>query len=178
MHHQHAGVVILVLVVVGGTVVLTAVAVVTGLRMRRRMFTGAARDQWVEARRGLSRRERRHVRWASMRRRPVSAAALAPAQLAYISYARYATERTPLATSRRFRAAFPVLYGLLAVGTAVEGIHDSQARIFHFALAAGYAVLAVLWGPVMSRSLTRQPARLERLRTQINDRYSPASPTP
>jgi hypothetical protein len=101
-----------------------------------------------------------------------------PRALAYISYARYATERTPLATSRRFRAAFPVLYGLLAAGTAVEGIHDSQARIFHFALAAGYAVLAVLWGPVMSRSLTRQPARLERLRTQINDRYSPASPTP
>jgi hypothetical protein len=98
--------------------------------------------------------------------------------LAYISYARYTAERTPLATSRWFRAAFPVLYGLLAVGTAVERIHDSQAGIFHFALAASYTVLAVLWGPVMSRSLTRQPARLERLRIQINDRYSPASPTP
>ena len=64
-----------------------------------------------------------------MRRRPVSAAALAPAQLAYISYARYVAERTPLATNRWVRAGFPVLYGLLAAGMAVEAIHDSQARI-------------------------------------------------
>ena len=40
MHHQHAGVVILVLVV-GGTVVLTTIAVLIGLRMRRRMFAGS-----------------------------------------------------------------------------------------------------------------------------------------
>ncbi len=81
------------------------------LRIRRRLFAGAARDQWDEARRGLSSREQRHVQWA-----------------------------------------------------------------FHFALAAGWAAFAVLWWPGMFRSLARQPARLERLRTQINDRYGPASP--
>ena len=177
MHHQHADVVIPVLVL-GGTLACVIVAVLFALRLRRRIFAGAARDQWLETRRGLSLRERRHVQWASMRRRPVSAAALAPAQLAYISYARYVAERTPLATSRWLRAGFPVLYGLLAAGTAAEGIHDSQARIGHLALAAGYAILAVLWGPVMSRALARQPARIERLRTQINDRYRPAPPAP
>jgi hypothetical protein len=138
MHHQHAGVVILVLVV-GGTVAFTSVAVLIGLRMRRRIFAGAPRDQWDETRRGLSGREQRHVQWATMRRRPVSTAGLAPAQRAYISYAR-------------------------------------QMKIFHFALAAVWAALAILWGPVMSRSLARQPARMERLRAQINDRYGPPSP--
>ena len=176
MHHQHAGVVILVLAAVGCTAVIGAIAVPIGLRMRRRIFAGAARDQWIEARRGLSSRERRRVQWASMRRRPVSAARLAPAQLAYISYARYTAERTPWKTSRWLRAVFPVLLGLLAAGMAIEGIQDSQARIFHFALAAGYAGLAVLWVPVISRAINRQPARLERLRTQINDHYGPASP--
>jgi hypothetical protein len=176
MHHQHADVVIVVLVVVGCTVVSGPIAVLIGLRMRRRIFAGAARDQWIEARRGLSSREWRHVQWASMRRRPVSAPALAPAQLAYISYARYTAERTPWKTSRWLRAMFPVLLGLLAAGMAIEGIQNSQARIFHFALAAVYAALAVLWVPLISRTINRQPARLERLRTQINDRYGPASP--
>ncbi len=175
MHHQHAGVVILVLVV-GGTVAFTAVAVLIGLRMRRRIFAGAPRDQWDEVRRGLSGREQRHVQWATMRRRPVSAAGLAPAQRVYISYARGTAERTPWTASRWFRAAFPILYGLLAVSMAIEGILQSQVRIFHFTLAAVCAALAILWGPVMSRSLARQPARMERLRTQINDRYGPASP--
>ena len=175
MHHQHAGVVIWVLVV-GGTVAFTTVAVLIGLRMRRRIFAGAPRDQWDEARRELSGREQRHVQWATMRRRPVSAAGLAPAQRAYISYARDTAERSPWTTSRWFRAAFPILYGLFAVSMAIEGILQSQMRILHFALAAVWAALAILWGPVMSRSLARQPARMERLRTQINDRYGPASP--
>ena len=112
-----------------------------------------------------------------MRRRPVSAAALAPAtagvHLLRPLHSRAHSIGQPAGGSgprSRFCTA------CFAVGTAVEGIHDSQARIFHFALAAGYAILAVLWGPVMSRSLTRQPARLERLRAQINDRYGPASP--
>ena len=109
------------------------------------------------------------MQWASIRRRPVSAPALAPAQLAYISYARYTAERTPWKASRWLRAVFPILLGLLAVSMAIEGIQDSQARIFHFALAAGHAALAVLWAPLISRALTRQPARLEHLRTQIND---------
>jgi hypothetical protein len=175
MHHQHAGVVTLVLVV-GATVAFTTVAVLIGLRMRRRIFAGAPRDQWDEARRGLSGREQRHVQWATMRRRPVSSAGLAPAQCVYISYARDTAERSPWTTRRWFRAAFPVLSGLLAVSMAIEGILQSQARIFHFALAAVWAALAILWGPVTSRSLARQPARMERLRTQINDRYGPESP--
>ncbi len=175
MHHQHADAVILVLVF-GGTAAFVIAAMLIALRIRRRLFAGAARDQWDEARRGLSSREQRHVQWATMRRRPVSAAGLAPAQLAYVCYARDTAERSPLTTSRWLRAAFPILYGLLAVGTAIEGILDSQARIFHFALAAGWAAFAVLWWPGMFRSLARQPARLERLRTQINDRYGPASP--
>src|ERR1700727_1611768 len=124
MHHQHAGVVILVLVV-GGTVAFTTVAVLIGLRMRRRIFAGAPRDQWDEARRGLSGREQRHVQWATMRRRPVSSAGLAPAQCVYISYARDTAERNPWTTRRWFRAAFPVLSGLLAVSMAIEGILQS-----------------------------------------------------
>jgi ligand-binding sensor domain-containing protein len=175
MHHQHADAVILVLVI-GGTVAFVVVVMLIALRMRRRLYAGAALDQWDEIRRGLSNRKQRHVQWATMRRRPVSAAALAPAQLAYISYARYTVERTPWKTSRWFRTAMLSLYSLLAVGMVIQGIQDSQERIFHFALAAVWAALAVLWVPVMSRALTRQPARLEHLRTQINERYGPALP--
>src|SRR5450755_166221 len=177
MHHQHADVVILVLVI-GGSVAVTTVAALFALRMRRRIFAGAARDQWDEGRRALSSREQRHVQWATMRRRPVSAAGLAPAQRAYISYALDTAERSPWTTNRWLRAAFPILYGLLAINATIEGMQHSQARIFHFALAAGFAAVAVMWGPGMSRSLTRQPARMERLRSQINDRYGPASATP
>ena len=82
-----------------------------------------------------------------MRRRPVATAGLAPAQRAYICYARDTAERTPWMTSRWFRTAFGLLYGLLAVSMAVEGIPQSQARIFHFAVAAVWGALAILWGP-------------------------------
>jgi hypothetical protein len=174
MHHRHADVVILILTI-GGSIAVTTIAALIGLRLRRRLFVGAARDQWDEARRGLSSREQRHVQWATMRSRPVSAAGLAPAQLAYISYARDSAERSPWTTSRWFRAAFPILYGLLAINAAIEGIQHSQTRFFHFVIAAGCAGLTLIWGPAMSRSLPSQVARMERLRAQINDRYGPAA---
>jgi hypothetical protein len=175
--HQQAGVVPLVLGI-GVAVAVIAIALFVGLRMRGRLFAGAARDQWDEGRSALSSREQRQVQWATMRRRPVPAAALAPAQRAYISYAQYTIGRSPWTTSRRFRTAFQVLYGLLAVNSVIEGTQHSQGRIFHLVLAACFAALAVVWVPLTARSLRRLPARLERLRTQINDRYGPASATP
>jgi cytochrome bd-type quinol oxidase subunit 1 len=70
---------------------------------------------------------------------------------------------------------FPVVYGLLAINDVVEGVQHGQARILHFAIAAVFVALAVLWVLVVPRSLARQPARMERLRTQVNDRYGPVS---
>jgi len=174
MHHQNNDVLILVLAI-AGSLAVTTVAVLVAFRMRRRLFAGPARDQWDEDRRELSSRERRHVQWATMRRRPVSAAALAPAQLAYISFALDTVKRSPWTTTRWFRVLFPVLYVALAVLNAAGAIQSSQGRIVHFVLAAGFVILAVMFGFGMSRSIARQPVRLERLRAQINDRYGPAS---
>jgi hypothetical protein len=173
MHREHADVVVLV-IAFGGAAVGTAIGTLIALRLRRRIFAGPALDQWRAGCRELSRGEQLRVQWATLRRRPVSAARLASAQLAYVCYARYTVERSPLTRNRWFRAAFPVFYGLFAIIYAVEGMQQSQARIFHFGLAAAFAALAVTWAIAVPRSFNRMPARLERLQAQISNRYGPA----
>ena len=96
-----------VLLISGISLAVAVVAVTAGLRLRRRLFAGPAWDRWRDARAGLSPRDQRRVRWATMRHQPVSAPELVAAQLAYLGCARDTAIRSPLRTKRWLRAAFP-----------------------------------------------------------------------
>ena len=146
-------------------------ALVIAMRGRRKVFAGAARDAWERARRDLSHDDEFRVRRATMRRRPVDDAALAPAQLAYSRYVQYTAERSPL-LRWPLRAAMIVIYGGNSVLQIVMAVTETRSRPFHLALGVAFAVLTVMYGPLMSRSLSRQPARMRQLRAQVTERYS------
>ncbi len=158
------GIAFLLVVVISGT------AVAVGVRSRRRMFAGPARDAWDQARRDLSRGDQRQVQWATGRRRPVNRPALALPQLVYSRYAQYQAERSPV---RRmpFRVGFAVLYVALAGENFVNGAVDPHWRIFHFMVGALFAFCAVMWALVVPRSASQGPARMKRLRQEIRERY-------
>jgi hypothetical protein len=137
---------------------------------RRRVFAGAARDAWEQARRDLSRGDEFQVRRATIRRRPVDHAALAPAQLAYSRYVQYTAERSPL-LRWPLRTAMVVIYGGNSVLQIVMAVTETRSRALHVVLGVAFAVLTVMYGPLMSRSLSRQPARMRQLRAQVAERY-------
>lgn len=159
------------LLISGISLAVAVVAVAAGLRLRRRMFAGPAWDRWQDARAGLSSRDQRRVRLATMRHRPVSTPELVAGQLAYLGYARDAATRSPLLTKRWLRAAFPVLYVLLGVSELITAMQHGPgpARIFDFVLAGAFALLAVMWAAAVPRSLARQSGRLDRLHDRITD---------
>jgi hypothetical protein len=138
---------------------------------RRRAFAGPARDAWEQARHDLSRGDQLRVRRATMRRRPVDDAALASAQLAYSRYIEYTAERSPL---RRWplQTAMIVIYAGNSVLQIVMAVTETRLRAVHLVLGVGFAMLTVTYGPLMSRSLGRQPARMRQLRAQVRERYS------
>ena len=145
-------------------------ALVIAMRGRRKVFAGDARCAWERARRDLSRGDEFQVRRATMRRRPVDRATLAPAQLAYSRYVQYTAERSPL-LRWPLRTAMIVIYAGNAVLQIVMAVTETQSRAFHLALGVAFAVLTVMYGPLMSRSLSRQPARMRQLRAQVTERY-------
>jgi hypothetical protein len=157
-------IVLLVVVVVSGAVVAV------GLRGRRRVFAGPARDAWQLARHDLSGRDQRHVQWATGRHRPVEHPSLALPQLVYSRYVQYQAEHSPL-RRKSFRLAFAAVYVALAAQNFVNGAVNPHSRVFDFVLGTVFAALAVLWGLVMSRSLSRGPQRMKRLRQQVRERY-------
>lgn len=127
----------------------------------------------LRTRRELSGRDQRRVQRATRRCQPVSAAGLALAQLAYLAYARDVRERTPRVLGRWLRIMVPALYALIAAGCIVDGLGHSSgpATIAAFAGAALSAALAVAYAVMPPRFLGPQPARLDWLLTQINDRF-------
>lgn len=161
----------IVLLISGISLAVAVVTVTAGLRLRRRLFAGPAWDRWWDARAGLSRRDQRRVRWATMRNQPVPAPELVAAQLAYLGCARDTATRSPLRTKRWLQAAFPALYALLSAGQLIAAVQHrpGPARVFDFVLAGAFAVLAAMWALVLPRSLARQPGRLDRLYDQITD---------
>ena len=161
----------IVLLISGISLAVAVVAVAAGLRLRRRMFAGPAWDRWQDARAGLSSRDQRRVRLATMRHRPISTPELVAAQLAYLGYARDTATRSPMLTKRWLRAVFPVLYALLGISELITAMQHrpGPARIFDFVLAGAFAVLAVMWAVVVPRSLARQSGRLDRLHDRITD---------
>jgi hypothetical protein len=165
-HDVALTVAIIVLVVV----LSTGAALVTALRRRRKLFAGSARDDWERARRDLSYADQLQVRRATMRRRPVDHAALAPAQLAYSRYVQHVAERSPL-RRRPVLAALCVIYGGNAVLQLVLAVTETDLRAVHLVCGAGFAALTVTYGPLISRSLVEQPRRMRRLRALVRERY-------
>lgn len=160
-----AVIIILLLVVLGAGAVL-----IIGLRVRGKVFSGAARDAWERARRDLTSGDRLQVRRATMRRRPVDDAALAPAQLVYSRYAEYAAERSPL---RRWPGltVMTVIYGGNAALQVVSAVTETRQRALHLVLGVAFAALTVTCVPLIPLSLRRQPARMRQLRAQVRERY-------
>ncbi len=161
----------IVLLTSGISLAVAVVVVAAGLRLRRRMFAGPTWDRWQDARAGLTSRDQIRVRRATMRHRPVSAPELVAAQLAYLGYARDTAGRSPLRTKRWLRAAFPVLYALLAVSQLTIAIQHGPGpgRTFEFVLAGVFGALAVMWAVVVPHSLARESGRLNRLHDRITD---------
>jgi hypothetical protein len=150
-------------------VLVVGVAMVVGLRFRRRIFAGPARDAWNLTRHDLSTADQRRVLWATSFRRPVSRGRLAPAQLVYSRYAQYTAERSPL-NRKSFRIGLAVLYLALAAYQVGNGV-TSRGRVLDFVIAADWAVLAVMFGLVVPWASRRMPVKLKRLRRKIRARY-------
>jgi hypothetical protein len=158
-------------IVLGSAIIVTVISVLAGLRLRRRVFAGTARDEWQDARRRLDRKARVRVWWATMRRRPVGSLALAPAQLALSFYAQDTAERTPLVSKTWARWGLPVLYGVLAINYAVQAILQAASRTFDWVFCILFTCLALLWALYVPRSLARQPQRMGQLREEIKTRH-------
>lgn len=145
-------------------------AIAIGLRFRRRLFAGPARDAWALARRDLSLGDRQRVRWATGRRRAVGRPALALSQLVYSRYVQYQAERSPL-RRRPLRLGFAALYVALAALQFAVGAADQQSRVRDFGLGALFVILSVLFGTIMPRLLDRTGQKMKRLRRQVRERY-------
>lgn len=169
MHHGQFNVAVF-LIVVGVTLLVMAISVAAGLKLRQRVFSGPARDEWEQARRQLLPKEHYSVRWATMRRRPVASARLAPAQLALTCYAQDTIRRTPL-RRRWLRIGIPVCYLVAGVPQMTLGLRDHQLGILHLALGVGYVVLALAWPLVLSWSMGHGAERMRKLRADIVQRY-------
>jgi hypothetical protein len=141
-----------------------------GLRVRRRMFAGPARDAWELTRADLSPGDQWQVRRATSRRRPVNRGALAPAQLVYTRYAQFTAERSPMRRPR-VRAAFAVLYLALAAQQLVDGVTEQGAHWLAFACGGIFLALALLWGLLLEPMLARVPQKMKRLRREIRQRW-------
>ena len=162
-----------VLLAVGITLlalVAYAGALAVGLRFRRRLFAGPARDAWELARRDLSLGDRQRVRWATGRRHPVGRPALAFPQLVYSRYVQYQAERSPL-RRRPLRLSLAALYVALAGLQFAVGATDQQSRVRDFVYGVLFIALSVLFGTMMPRLLDRTGRKMKRLRRQVRDRY-------
>jgi hypothetical protein len=157
------GIPLLILVIYAG-------AFAVGLKLRRRLFAGPARDAWELARRDLSLADRQRVRWATGRRRPVGRSALALPQLVYSRYVTYQAERSPL-RRRPLRLGLSAAYVAIAALQFAVGAADPQSRVRDFVYGALFAVFAVLFGTMMPRLLDRSERKMKRLRRQVRDRY-------
>jgi hypothetical protein len=156
---------IIALVVIVGAGSMVAVGMSAYWRHAR-----PGRDDWERARRRLGTGDQLRVRRATMRCRPVERPDLASAQLIFSRYAESEAERSPL-RGRPLRIAFCVLYAALAAMQIVNGLAQTQQRPLFLGCGALFAVMAVLYGPLVRRSLDRRPAEMRRLRRRVAERY-------
>jgi len=151
--------------------IVSGSAMLIGLRFRRKLFAGPAREAWDQARHGLTRGEQLRVQRATKRRHPVSRAALAPAQLAFSRFVEDVAERSPM-RRRAGKVAMTVVYLSMAAEELAFGAAEGPPRgVFYLVFGSLFAVLAVVSAPLISRSLAQQPARMRRLRIEVRRRY-------
>lgn len=170
MHGSH--VVLAIVIAVLLVVVIMGVSVAVGVWIRRKAFAGPLRDEWQIARRQLSRTQRFHVWWATMRRRPTDQGELARVQIAFTRYAEDTSKRTPLLRNRWFRIGLPVLFALQAANWIFMGFSRHHFSPFYWFMAADSVLLVVLWAVLVPRSIARQGDRLKALRRRIETRHA------
>ena len=145
------------------------IALVVGVRIRRRVFAGPARDDWNLARRDLSSVDQLRVVWATSFYRPVGRGRLALPQLVYTRYAQDTAVRTPMKRTS-FQVGFAALFLVLAAVEAADGV-ASHGYALRFVSAGCCLVVAALFGLVVPRVARRAPMKMRRLRREIRERY-------
>jgi hypothetical protein len=174
VHHGHFDLAIFLIVVLI-TVLVVLGSVWAGLALRKRLFAGPAKDEWLEARRDLDRKDRRRVQWATKRRRPVDRARLAAAQLAYISYAQDTIKRSPLTRPGWLRIAFPAFFVVMGALDIALAVAQSHLQVFQLVMGAWLMVFWSWWALAAPRSMDRHAGRLDTVRDQVCRRYGDLS---
>jgi O-antigen/teichoic acid export membrane protein len=168
----HDNVVLAVTIVLLVAICVTGVALFAGLRWRRRLYRGPARDAWELTRRDLNAQQQWHVRRSTAKRRPVSRGRLAPAQLVYTRYSQYVAENSP-AHRRWFLVGYTVLCLAVAAAQFVNAAITQHAagRWFDVAIGCYWVFMAGWWAWWMRRWLARHPQRMKQLRRDIRQQW-------
>ena len=161
--------VLIALVALVVAVFFGGIALVVGVRIRRRVFAGPARDDWNLARKDLSSVDQLRVVLATSFYRPVGRGRLALPQLVYTRYAQDTAVRTPMKRTS-FRVGFAALFLVIAAVEAADGV-ASHGNALRFVGAGCWLVIAALFGLVMPRVVRRAPVKMKRLRREIRERY-------
>jgi hypothetical protein len=152
------------------TVGLSAVIMRRQLRVLSASFAGPQRDAWNLLRHDLSRADQLHVTWSTSRRRPVSRAYLAPAQLVYTRYAQDAAERSPLNNARRrFWRTVPM--AVIGGADVCFAATATPVNIFNLAIGSWITFMAGVSALRVPRMRRDRPRQLLNLRRQIRATY-------
>jgi hypothetical protein len=151
---------------VAGGLLGGGLALLFGLKLRRRLFAGPQRQAWDLARADLSRADQWRVQRATSRRRPASRGYLAPAQLVYTRYVDYTAERTPF-RRRRVRLAATGFFGALGTAGIVLAALSTPVNIANVVAGSYFLLMAGLYGLWLPRWLRQTPQRMLNLRRRI-----------
>lgn len=164
---SHTDVLILAVAVgAGGGLLGGGLALLFGLKLRRRLFAGPQRQAWDLARADLGRADQWHVQRATSRRRPVSRGYLAPAQLVYTRYVDCTAERSPL-RRRRVRLATTGFFATIGAANIIPAALFTPVRIVNVLTGSYILLMAGLYGLWLPRWLRQTPQRMLNLRRQI-----------
>jgi hypothetical protein len=165
MSHTDA-LILAVTIGVGGGLIGGGLAVLVGLRLRRRLFAGPQRQAWDLARADLGRADRWHVQRATSRRRPVSRGYLAPAQLVYTRYVDYTAERNPL-RRRGVRLAATGFFAAIGAADIIVAALSAPVHIVNILVGSYILLMAGLYGLWLPSWLRQTPQRMLNLRRHI-----------
>jgi hypothetical protein len=141
-------------------------ALLFGLKLRRRLFAGPQRQAWDLARADLGRADQWHVQRATSRRRPVSRGYLAPAQLVYTRYVDYTAQQSPL-RRRRIRLAATGFFTAIGAANIIPAALSTPVHVVNVLSGSYILLMAGLYGLWLPRWLRQTPQRMLNLRRQI-----------
>jgi hypothetical protein len=172
VHHSHPDLAVF-FIVFGSVLIFLALVVAVAVRRRLRIYAGPLQEQWHEARRGLTVRQRRQVWWANMHHRPVGRPELGRAQLAYTRYAADAYHRAPMVRHRWIRITVPAVEFVGAAFQLVAALLSSQGRALHLITGGFFLLTAVIWCYLSVRGLSKAEQKVNHLQQQLQHRYGP-----